>query len=677
MSDTIGFENLLIHSNSPYLLQHAHNPVNWEPWSESAFRKAADEEKLVIVSIGYSSCHWCHVMEKECFEDIQVASLMNKYYVCIKVDREERPDIDQYYIDAANLMHGRVGWPLNAFALPDKRAVYAGTYFPKNQWLGILHELAAGYKKDKQKYISYADKLTEGMITMNALPTVEPKPDFEMSDLDKCYQAFEQQFDHVHGGRGKAPKFPMPDNNLFLLQYSYLVHNKEAQEHVFLTLDKMANGGIYDQVGGGFARYSVDAQWKVPHFEKMLYDNAQLISLYSEAWKLSPSPLYKQVVFDSFDFLQRELTSPGGAYYSALDADSEGEEGKFYVWTEKEIDRIFPENAALIKSYFGIGKEGKWEYETNILLRATDVEELAEKFKMPTKDVEDVINKAKIKLLEERAKRIRPSLDNKVLLSWNALIIKGFCDAYNAFGEEKFLKSAEKCLRFIGEEMKDGLDLLHSWREGEASIPAFLDDYALYIQCLISYYQASFIEMALQEALWFTEKVILEFSDESKLMFYFTSKSNNELNLRKIETQDNVIASPNAIMATNLYYLGNFYGRTEWIERAKKMMATVLDRTVEFAPFYSKWAMLLCNLAGEFFEVAISGEKTEEFRKEIAAHYLPDFLLAGTPNGSTEIPMLEHKYQKDNNLIYLCRQFTCQRPVNSPEDFFKQIQVKN
>jgi hypothetical protein len=673
MADSIGYTNQLINSTSPYLLQHAHNPVNWEPWSDDAFQRAQAEDKLVIVSIGYSSCHWCHVMEHESFENAEVAELMNKNYVCIKVDREDRPDIDHYYIEAAHLMQAHAGWPLNAFALPNKKPVFVGTYFPKVQWMSLLGDLTDGYHKNKQHFEAYADKVEQGIVSMNLVPDPAQQAAFTKESLEKCYQGFAALADKENGGLGNAPKFPMPDDIKFLLRYWFLNKNEDAKNQALLTLDKMARGGIYDQIGGGFARYSVDAHWKVPHFEKMLYDNGQLVGLYSQAYKITGSELYKQIVYDSIGFIEREMTSPEGGFYSGLDADSEGVEGKFYVWTESDFDRLFPDNKDLIKQYFGIGKEGYWENENNVLLMAKTPAELAQSAGKTEDEVKSILAAAKQTLLQERSKRVRPGLDDKVLLNWNALMISGLIEAYNAFGEQQFLKMASKCLRFIGDEMKDGLNLLHSWRKGEAAIPAFLDDYALYIQALIGYYQATFSDVALQEASWLIEKVIDDFSDPNGVLFYFTSKSDTDLGVRKLDTQDNVIASGNSVMARNLFYLGAFYGKPEYMERAQKMLALMAENIEKHGSFYANWAMLLCDIVRDFKEVAILGSEVANYRKAIEKLYIPNKIIAGNSDGNVSIPLLENRYKEGKTLVYICENNTCLRPMETVEEAIKEL----
>jgi len=661
--------NSLISETSPYLLQHAHNPVNWLPWSEKAFQIAASENKLVVVSIGYSACHWCHVMEHESFEDEQVARLMNSHFICIKVDREERPDIDQFFMDAAQLMIGRGGWPLNAIALPDGRPVYAGTYFPKASWMGLLNEIAVGYKRQPEKYLEYATKLVSGIKGLSIIKLPRGPEDFNLADLDEAYSVFSSQFDRKHGGRGRAPKFPMPDNWQFMLRFYYATKNEEALQQTLLTLDKMALGGIYDQIGGGFARYATDAEWKIPHFEKMLYDNAQLISLYSTAYTITKKELYKTVVYETIEFINRELKSPLGGFYCAIDADSEGIEGKFYVWTGEEVERVIgSEHFPLVKDYFGIDNEALWEKGQNILLVAATPENLAEKNQLSLEECLSVIADARQKLLEERNKRTRPETDHKILLSWNALMIKGLLDACLAFEEPSFLEMATASLDFLRKEMIMDGKLYHSYHEGppgKAAIPGFLEDYAQYISALLAYFQAVLDESSLLEAQNLAEIVKTNFQDEESGFFWFTSKDNNDLAARKIETGDNVISSPNSVMAQNLFLAGKLFSDENYIANSKKMLHAMLPQIVEQPAYFSNWAILLANNLAPFYEIVFTGKKAKKNLSDLTRNYIPNKVVAGAESSDSYLPLLQNKYIPGKSLIYICENFTCQKPVET------------
>ncbi|HVA98127.1 MAG TPA: thioredoxin domain-containing protein, partial [Bacteroidia bacterium] len=570
------FTNHLIHESSPYLLQHAHNPVDWYPWGDSALEKAKKENKLLLISIGYSACHWCHVMEHECFEDTSVANIMNKYFVCIKVDREERPDIDQVYMNAVQLMTGSGGWPLNCFALPNGKPFYGGTYYPKAEWKNLLTNIADTFKLHPEKIIEYANHLTEGvqkseLITKNLQPD-----DFNADFLTQVYKKWETSFDTVYGGPNHAPKFPLPNNYEFLLSYYSISKDKSVLKQVELTLDKMAEGGIFDQVGGGFARYSTDALWKVPHFEKMLYDNAQLVSLYSQAFQLTKKKSYKQVVDETLAFIAREMTSQEGAFYSSIDADSEGKEGKFYVWTKAELQQIIGSDFNLFSEYYNVNSLGYWEDGNYILLRKSSDEVFAKTHDISVEKLESKVQEFKNKLLAARNKRVRPSLDDKSLTSWNALMLKAYVDAYKAFGEKKYLDAALKNANFIlKNQLRADGGLNHNYKSGISSINGYLDDYSFTIQSFISLYQCTFDEKWLTTSNQLAAYCITHFQDKNSGMFYFTSNLDSALIARKTELMDNVIPASNSSLANDLFMLGYYFDNTSYISMSKQMLNNV------------------------------------------------------------------------------------------------------
>ena len=478
--------NELINETSPYLLQHAHNPVDWRPWGEEAFAKAKAENKLVIVSIGYSACHWCHVMEHESFEDDSASAVMNDRYVCIKVDREERPDVDQIYMNAVQLMTGRGGWPLNCIVLPDGRPIWGGTYFRKDKWIEQINQIADFYETQPDKAIEYAVKLTQGIKQSELVVLNKEEAAFDKSKLEEVYVSWEQRFDNVEGGPDRSPKFPIPNNYQFLLRYAHLSNNQAALDHVKLTLDKIAYGGIYDHLGGGITRYSTDELWKVPHFEKMLYDNGQIISLYSEAYQKFKDPDYKNLIYGTLAFIERELMSEEGAFYSALDADSDGEEGKFYIWKKEELTTLLGDNYELFADYYNVNRKGYWEHDNYILLRDEDEETLAKKHNLSLEDLQAKMAVSKAILMKERDTRIRPGLDDKTLTSWNGLMLKGYVDAYLTFGDQHFLDVALENANFILSKQlrKDG-GLNHSYKEGRTTINGYLEDYAFVIDAFL------------------------------------------------------------------------------------------------------------------------------------------------------------------------------------------------
>jgi len=479
--------NHLINESSPYLLQHAHNPVNWFPWGEQAIQKAKVEDKMLLISIGYAACHWCHVMENESFENEEVAEIMNKYFVCIKIDREERPDIDQIYMEAVQMMTGSGGWPLNCFALPDGRPFYGGTYFPTQHWKHILRSLANMYEIERQKIITSASELTNNIKLTESVEMKQVESKFTLFDLKEIVEPWKNYFDETEGGNNRAPKFPMPNSYEFLLEYSIYSKDEDVKDHVFNTLDRMAAGGIYDQAGGGFSRYSVDKYWLVPHFEKMLYDNAQLISLYSKAYRHNKKEEYKRIVYQTIDFVKRELSSKEGACYSSLDADSEGEEGKFYVWEKHEIDEVLGEDSALYSDYYQVSVEGNWEHGKNILHCKENIKDFSRNYHLTEIEFVTKIDLLNNKILKQREKRIRPGLDDKILCSWNALMLKAYVDAYKEFNEPLFLSQAIKSADFISSKMMEkDFRLNRNYKNGKASINAFLDDYAFTIEAFIA-----------------------------------------------------------------------------------------------------------------------------------------------------------------------------------------------
>jgi len=671
-TNTYVHTNNLINETSPYLLQHAHNPVNWHAWGDEALAKAKAENKLLLISVGYSACHWCHVMEHESFEDEEVAKIMNDNFICIKVDREERPDIDQIYMNAVQLMTGRGGWPLNCFALPTGEPFYGGTYFQKDQWVQILNNVANEYKVAPEKVNEYAQKLTEGIKTSEMLPMVKDKTPFSMDVLEAGVAKIKKQFDYVEGGGNHAPKFPMPNNYEFLLQYYYHTKDKEILDIVELTLDKMAYGGIYDQIGGGFARYSTDKYWKAPHFEKMLYDNGQLVSLYSQAYQLTKKPLYKHVVYQTLAYTAREMTAKNGAFYSSLDADSEGEEGKFYVWSKEELQTILKTDFEFAKEYYNVNATGKWEGHY-IFLRKKDNAKIAKQFKISEEEVVTKIENINAVLLKERAKRIRPGLDDKTLTSWNALMLKGYVDAYNVFGEERFLKAALKNANFIVETQirKDG-GLNHNYKNGVSNLDGYLEDYSFTTEAFIALYQATFDEKWLTEAKQLTDYAIEHFYDENTGFFFFTSNNAKGLVARKMELTDNVIPASNSSMAKTLFLLGELYYDKNYTDKSKQMLKNIEAQISQHVSGYSNWGILMFNNVKPFYEVAISGKKAHQKRMELNASYIPNKLVMGSTKSSS-LPLLEMKEVNGMTMIYVCYNKACQSPVETVSEALLQL----
>jgi len=664
-------QNKLIHETSPYLLQHAHNPVNWYPWGEEALQKAKVENKLILVSVGYSACHWCHVMEHESFEDEEVAKIMNEYFVCIKVDREERPDVDQIYMNAVHLMRGQGGWPLNCFAMPDARPVFGGTYFPKTQWMEILKTLHQSFREDPQKFEDYAQNLLNGIAQSEVIFKENTSDLFGENDLHQVQQNIAKSFDMSEGGFGGAPKFPFPIGLKFLQSYALVFKDEHTQNFLELTLDKMALGGIYDQIGGGFARYSVDKLWLVPHFEKMLYDNAQLISLYAKAYQVNQKDLYKNTIRRSLDFVQRELSSEEGGFYAALDADSEGVEGKFYVWTKTEIETVLGNHADIYCSAFDISEEGNWEGK-NIPNRKKSISEIAHEFQMAEEEIVFELEEAQQKLLEARAKRERPGLDDKILTSWNALMMKGFLDAFAALGDERYLSIAEKNAVFIFEKLSNQNGKLYrTYKNGQAKIDAFLDDYALYLNSLVQLYQLTFNRKYLDWAQQILSYSMDRFFDKNSSMFYFTEKDES-LIARKMELSDNVIPAANSVMAHNLMDLGLIFSNEEWIGISRKMLVNMQDQLKKGQIYYANWDLLLMRHLQPAKEVVIMGEKSVELSRKLQQHFAFNAVYLGSHEESY-LEAMDNRFVEGKTLIYVCENKSCQLPVENIEEALKMI----
>ena len=658
--------NKLINESSPYLLQHAYNPVDWYPWGDEALAKAKSENKLLIISVGYAACHWCHVMEHESFEDSLVAAIMNEHFVSIKVDREERPDVDDVYMTAAQLINQRGGWPLNAIAMPDGKPIYAGTYYPKEQWIDILNHFIKSKAEDPEKLKEQSDQLTEGIVSTNDI-TINTNPlNYDMQSMGGLIANCLKRYDKKHGGRLGAPKFPMPNAYEFLMKYNYVTGDKEALETTFHSLDKMARGGIYDQLGGGFARYSTDETWLVPHFEKMLYDNGQLLSVYAQAYQLNPKPLYKDIIEETIAFTEREMSNDEGGFYSSLDADSEGVEGKFYVWQKSEIDSILnnASHSNIFNAYYDVSKKGNWEH-TVILNKVKNFNELVKDSGKSKKEVTEIINTCKAKLMTARDKRIRPGTDDKVLTSWNALMLSGYVDAYNALGKSAYLDKAISNGQFIISKQlsKDGR-LNRNYKDGKSSINAFLDDYALTINAFLKLYQATFDPQWLDYSQLLTEYCYENFHNDKTKMFDYTSKLDPPLIANKAEYNDNVIPASNSAMARSLFGLGTLTYNKKYLDTSKQMLNNMIGDITEtdYLSFTSNWMQLLLDQINTPFEIAIVGENALELRNELASNYLGNSILLGSKK-EENLDLLKSKYIEDATMIFVCQNKVCKLPV--------------
>jgi len=682
--------NHLQHETSPYLLQHAHNPVDWYAWRPEAFERARTEQKPILVSIGYSTCHWCHVMERESFENEDIAAFMNENFINIKVDREERPDVDAIYMEACQIITGGGGWPLNCFLTPEGKPFYAGTYFPprpaynRPSWLQVLQHLADIWETKRKVAYEQAEKLlahinrnddifiqkpsNSKLETQNFFNLETLKP----SNLETIYTQMRDRFDRAEGGFGGAPKFPSTMAIQFLLNYHFFTKNPEALEHATFSLDKMIHGGIYDQIGGGFARYATDRAWLVPHFEKMLYDNALLVSVMSEAYKLTGKELYRETVEETLAYVKREMTSPEGGFYSAQDADSEGVEGKFYVWDKAEIEEILGEESHLFCEFYGVTEEGNWE-EKNILWRPSSFEEFAAVNNLEVESLKKRLKIGREKLFAVRSERIWPGLDNKILLSWNALMASAYVSAFTALGHEEYREVAVRNIEFLLKNFADenSEHLKHSASQSDA----FLEDYAFFIAALTDVYQITFNVKYLQIAGKYTDAVLSYFFDADTGLFFFTDARQSDIILRKKDLYDNATPSGNSTMALNLQRLGILLDRREWRETASKMLLTMQESVERYPLSFERWAAAMMHEVHPMHEIAVIGDNAEAKAIEIQKEFLPNKVIAATRAPSDEIPLLAEKPGAADAMIYVCRDFSCQRPVSDLDEFRRLVET--
>ena len=672
------YTNALINETSPYLLQHAHNPVDWRPWNTETLDLAKAENKLMIISIGYAACHWCHVMEKESFEDSTVAAVMNKNFINVKVDREERPDVDQIYINAVQLMTGGAGWPLNVVTLPDGRPVWGGTYFTKDDWIMAIERMQDLYETEPARLEEYAARLEEGIKNVDLVTFNNDKTEFTKYEFAPVIDSLKVSFDYKFGGYNRSPKFMMPNNYQFLMRKAVSSSDTELLDFVMLTLDKMAYGGVYDAIGGGFSRYSTDSRWHVPHFEKMLYDNAQLVSLYSDAYSLTKKPLYKEVVYETLEFIDAELTNDEGAFFSSLDADSETadgelEEGTYYIYTKEELEQELGQDFELFKSYYNVNSFGKWEEGSYVLIRSKSDEEICDEFSITTEVLQQKKSKWREHLLEYRNKRARPRLDDKTLTSWNGLMIKGYVDAYRVFQEERFLERALANAQFIAANQyrSDG-GLYHSYKDGKSTINGYLEDYAAVIDAFIALYEVTLEEDWLDKAKDLAEYTFTKFFDNEQAMFYFTSSDDPKLVTRNFEYRDNVIPASNSIMAKNLFKLSHYYEAPRFAETASQMLRNVWPDAKQYPGGFSNWLDLLLNYQSKYYEIVIVGEDALEKVKEINKHYIPHKLMAGSL-GKNDGYLLKGRHVAGETYIYVCVNNTCKLPMKESEDALRSI----
>jgi len=672
--------NNLIHETSPYLLQHAHNPVNWYPWGEEALERARRENKPILLSIGYSACHWCHVMEHESFENEEIAALMNEHFVNIKVDREERPDLDEIYMNAVQMLTGRGGWPMTVFLTPEKKPFFGGTYFPPEDRYGvhgfprILKAVVQVYREKPEQVTRSVQQIVDGLSRLGSFNTSEGSlsPDTVL----RSAEALAQSYDHDHGGLGRAPKFP----NVGALEL-FLRHHRHTGERRFLemvihTLTQMARGGIYDHLGGGFHRYSVDERWLVPHFEKMLYDNAQLLHIYADAFRVTQDPLFKQVVEETAEYLLREMFYPEGGFYSTQDADSEGEEGRFFVWDRTEVMEILGgEEGEIFCRIYDVGEYGNFEGKS-ILHPILTLEQAAKFFKRDAEAIQMIVTQAKAKLLEQREKRVRPFRDEKILTSWNGLALSGIAEACKITNNAHLREAAERTVEFFYSKLFQGESLLHTYKDGHAKLRGYLDDYAFFGASLLDLYEVIFKRTLLQRADQLAEVMIREFWDDDNGAFFYTGNSHEQLISRSKPAFDASIPSGNSVATHLLLRLYHYTGKEDYLKKAEKIMRLYHDG-MENQPF--GLTGMLCAL--DFYlerpkEIVFVGERKDEALRELVgkfqSFYLPNKTLHVVEPGESLgkiSPLLEGKSQIDGKpTVYVCQNFTCSAPVTTWED---------
>jgi uncharacterized protein YyaL (SSP411 family) len=669
--------NQLISETSPYLLQHANNPVHWKAWSKDSLALAQKNNTLIIISIGYSACHWCHVMEHESFENNEVAQTMNQHFINIKVDREERPDVDAIYMKAIQIMTGRGGWPLNIVALPDGRPVWGGTYFHKEEWISTLEKLNHIYQSNPEKMIEYAENLQLGINSLNFSNTEITSEQLNQKCIEPLVEKWQKSFDLDFGGMARAPKFMMPNNYKFLLRYGHQENKQDILDFVNLTLTKMAFGGLFDTVDGGFSRYSVDMKWHVPHFEKMLYDNGQLISIFADAYKLTKNLLYKEVIEKTLQFVSRELINNENGFYCALDADSLDrnghlEEGAFYVWIQSDLETIINEDFPLFSQVFNVNEFGYWENNNYVLIQNQELKVIAKNNKIELSELKTKKKNWEKLLFDEREKRSKPRLDDKSLTSWNALMLKGYIDAFKALGDEKYLAIALKNAHFIIDKLllPEG-NLLHNYKNGNANINGYLEDYCFVIEAFISLYEVTIDEKWLRISKQLTDYCFDHFYDETAQFFSFTSKNDDPLIATHYETEDNVIPASNSVMANNLYQLSIYFQNQYYESIGMKMLKKIIPN-IDYPSAYSNWLNVLMNYSEKQKELAICGDNALEYLSKINREYHPNLILAGA-NKISELPFLKDRFIENEMLFYVCQNQTCQLPTSYFNEVLNKI----
>lgn len=671
--------NHLIHETSPYLLQHAHNPVEWHPWGEAALEKARQSDKPILVSIGYAACHWCHVMERESFEDPATAALMNAHFINIKIDREERPDLDHIYMDAVQAMTGSGGWPLNVFLTPDTKPFYGGTYFPparahnRASWQEVLLGVHNAYTEKKAEMQAQADQLTAHLQKANAFGQAKETGDelFTKETLQEIAAQILSQADTTWGGFGQAPKFPQTFSIQYLLRHHHFTKHPASLQQALLSLDKMIAGGIYDQLGGGFARYSTDATWLAPHFEKMLYDNALLVGVLAEAYQLTHEARYAKAIRETLTFIEREMSDEAGGFYSALDADSEGIEGKFYTWQLAEIEDVLGADAALWCAYYDVSSHGNWE-ETNIPRVLEPIEKIAASAGIAVEKLEEILAKANQKLMERRAGRIRPLLDDKILLGWNALMNTAYSKAYAALGEEHLRQTAIRNMDFLERCVyKETTGWCHTYKNGIARIPAFLDDFAYLIEAYIHLQEITGEGQYLFKAKALLEWVDQHFSEPNTGFYFYTHEAQTDVILRKKEVYDGAVPSGNAVMARNLGYLAKVFDHQAWQDRRMQLLRSLGPAIVKHPTSFGVWAACFQTEIMGTLEISVVGQHANQHLTPVLEKYLPNKILQSGETNLDAFPLLRGKQSINGEVrFYLCRDFSCRDCTTKEIDVF-------
>lgn len=681
--------NALINESSPYLLQHAHNPVQWHAWGEEALALAKEKDIPILVSIGYSACHWCHVMERESFEDETTAGYMNSHFINIKIDREERPDLDQVYMDAVQAIAGNGGWPLNVFLTPDGKPFYGGTYFPPKKafnrpsWMDVLQAMTDLWTNRRLEAEDQAAKLVDHISKSNnfaastlGVPLTETVSFFNTDDCRLITAALLKTADKQEGGFGKAPKFLQTYSVQYLLQYGHMYANKDAADHAQLTLTKMLQGGIYDQLGGGISRYSTDNEWLAPHFEKMLYDNALFTTVLADAWQATRNPVFEAGIRSTLRFVLTEMKAPAGGYYTALDADSEHEEGKYYVWDIVELQKLLGTDAPLFIQYYNVVEGGNWEGK-NILNITKPLTALAKQFNLTTQKAGETIDRCKQLLLLERKKRVYPGIDDKIILSVNALLVTAFCKAYAALQEDSYLLAAEELILFVEQNFEDkNGGLLHTYKDGKARIFAFLDDYAYLVQAYINLQEVTGNQQYLYKAKALTEYVEMHFGDEASEFYFYTQKQQQDIIVRKIDLYDGATPSPNAVMATNLLYLSVVFNKAAWQEKGVSMISAVFNAFKKYPGSFAVWAGEYLRQTAGINEIVLTGTSISKELSAILREFIPNKILQSSRKEEDLALLAGKNYEEDVNL-YVCQNYSCSLPFQKSADLIAALKFNN